>query len=316
MRIKLYRGKWYAVQQIDGKTIRTSLRTDNRDAALRRLADATKEKRGETVGEIVEAYIRDKKDKRSSGSMATAYRSLAGFFGHLRPDQVDRAICKSYHERRVHSGGVSAGTVIKDLGVLRAAIRWSGQGGKATFWFPPTPAPRDLHITREQAQALADAASLPHIRLFIILAWSTGGRHGALLDLTWDRVDFGRRLIRLARKATHGHKGRAVVPMTGWAETALQEAHKARTSEYVIEYAGKPLRSIKRGFEWARERAGLPEGVTPHVMRHSAAVAMAEAGIPMAEIGQFLGHTDLKVTYRVYGRFSPDYLRKAAKALE
>jgi integrase len=43
---------------------------------------------------------------------------------------------------------------------------------------------------------------------------------------------------------------------------------------------------------------------------------MAEAGIPIPEIGQYLGHGDLKTTYKIYARFSPDYLKKAASSLE
>ena len=56
--------------------------------------------------------------------------------------------------------------------------------------------------------------------------------------------------------------------------------------------------------------------VSPHMMRHSAAVHMAEAGVPMDEIAQYLGHTNARVTREVYARFSPDYLRNAAAALE
>jgi len=43
---------------------------------------------------------------------------------------------------------------------------------------------------------------------------------------------------------------------------------------------------------------------------------MAEAGVPMSEIAQYLGHSSTNVTERVYARFSPDYLRKAAAALD
>jgi integrase len=50
-------------------------------------------------------------------------------------------------------------------------------------------------------------------------------------------------------------------------------------------------------------------------MRHTAAVWMAEAGVPMPVIAQYLGHTDSRITERVYARFSPDYLRGAADAL-
>ena len=52
------------------------------------------------------------------------------------------------------------------------------------------------------------------------------------------------------------------------------------------------------------------------MIRHSSAVHMAEAGISMEEIAQFLGHGDVNVTRKVYARFSPNHLRTAAAALE
>jgi integrase len=72
---------------------------------------------------------------------------------------------------------------------------------------------------------------------------------------------------------------------------------------------------VKRAFARAATLAGLVD-VTPHVLRHSAAVHMVEAGISFPEVAQFLGHTNPAVTFRVYGRYSPTHLRKAAAALE
>ena len=66
------------------------------------------------------------------------------------------------------------------------------------------------------------------------------------------------------------------------------------------------MQSVKKGLAHAAKSAGLI--VTPHVLRHSAAVHMAEAGVPMDEIAQFLGHSDPSITRAVYARFSPDYL--------
>jgi integrase len=43
---------------------------------------------------------------------------------------------------------------------------------------------------------------------------------------------------------------------------------------------------------------------------------MAEDRVPMEEIAQYLGHTDINTTRKVYARYSPDYLRRAAGALE
>lgn len=56
-------------------------------------------------------------------------------------------------------------------------------------------------------------------------------------------------------------------------------------TDHVIEWAGEPVASIKTGFA-AAVRAAKLTGVSPHVLRHTAAVHMAEAGLSMAEIGQ------------------------------
>jgi integrase len=82
------------------------------------------------------------------------------------------------------------------------------------------------------------------------------------------------------------------------------------TCNSVIEWAGKPVASVKKSFAAAVARAGLDD-VTPH----TAATWMAEAGTPIIEIAKLLGHTDPRVTYNTYARLAPDYLQGAAKAL-
>ena len=66
-------------------------------------------------------------------------------------------------------------------------------------------------LSLEYERMLAKAET-PHIRLFIILALSTAGRMTAILELTWDRVDFerelmGRRYTTGMRGAGHGDEG-------------------------------------------------------------------------------------------------------------
>jgi site-specific recombinase XerD len=56
--------------------------------------------------------------------------------------------------------------------------------------------------------------------------------------------------------------------------------------------------------------------VSPHVLRHSAAVHMAEDDVSMEKIAQFLGHSNVNTTRKIYARFSPSYLKDAAAALE
>lgn len=56
--------------------------------------------------------------------------------------------------------------------------------------------------------------------------------------------------------------------------------------------------------------------VSPHVLRHSSAVHLAESGKSMSEIANYLGHDDETLTARVYARFGPEHLRGSADVLD
>lgn len=310
MRLKLYRGWWYAVWREGGETRRRALRTQDRDAAVRALADYERLLAAPwgIVASIFPAYLADKGTDRARW----AWERLRGTFGPLRPDQVTRPLCRAYvAARRTH--GIGDGTIHTELTFLRAALRWHDRATPAVVELPSKPPPAEHHLTRDQYERLLRAADTVHIRLFIVLALATAGRAGAILDLTWARVDFERSVIRLG-EGERRRKGRATVPMTDRVRAALIEAAAARTCDHVIEYGGTRVASVKHGFATAARAAGLP-WCTPHVLRHTAAVWMAEDGVPMAEIAQFLGHSDSRITERVYARFSPSHLRRAARAL-
>jgi len=110
-------------------------------------------------------------------------------------------------------------------------------------------------------------------------------------------------------------KRRATVPITDQLRPELVAAKEAAQTPYVIEYAGDRVLNIKKGFAAAVRRAGLDD-VTPHDLRHTAAVWMAEDGVSFEEIAQYLGHSSSKVTFAVYARFSPTHLQRAARSLE
>lgn len=314
-RLKLYRGIWHAVRRAEGKTVRQSLSTKDRDQAERVLKDWVSKPTGDTNESIMQTYLADKREQGAASikAMEWAWQALGPTFGHLRPDQVDKALCRSYRAMRKKSG-VSDGTVIKELGVLKAALRAAKMGDKATFEMPSAPPPRDRYITRQEVDKLAAGAESAHAELFIWLAWATAGRASAILELTWDRVDFQRGQIRLS-KGEGRRKGRATVPMTDSLRTALEGAYRVRTSDHVIEWGGKPVKSISKAFSRAAERAGLAK-VSPHVLRHSAAVQMAVSGVDIRKIAEYLGHSDIGVTARVYARYRPEHLADAKAALE
>ena len=95
----------------------------------------------------------------------------------------------------------------------------------------------------------------------------------------------------------------------------LLQSQQKTNSPNIINYCGEPIKDIKKSFKRAAVKTGLPKAHSP-TLRHSAAVWMAQAGNDMEEIRQYLGQRRIDVTRNVYARYSPDYLKKAAKSLE
>lgn len=323
-----HRGKFVAVIGDGPGRKRRSLGTADPGLARTRLAEFIRSYRQAarpgraTVGDLMNAYIADRTPEVADPArLEFAAKRLRPTFGNLLPSHIDRKICRSYVATRERAGA-RIGTAHTELAMLRATLHWAEKQQPPWIdraphvWMPAKPAPRDRSLTRSEGDRLVAACRAPHVKLFVEVALATAARAGAILDLTWDRIDLDRRLLALGsphRAATR--KGRATLPINDTLLGALLAARKAALSDYVVEFAGGKVGSVKHGVAAAAVRAGL-EGVTPHVLRHSAAVWMAEAGVSMAEIAQFMGHSSTAVTERTYARFSPDYLRRAARALE
>lgn len=251
--------------------------------------------------------------------MEFEWRAMKAHFGHLKAGDITVEVCRAWAAKR-RADKKHDGTIWTELGHLRTVLKWAADTRRIEHApkveRPQKPAPKTRHLTRAECRRLIDCAVAPHIRLAIVLMLSTAARVGAILDLTWDRVDFKRGVIDLRLSDSATRKGRAVVPMNDGVRAELARAKKASVMEaHVIEYKSGPVQSIKTGFNAAVKAAGLSD-VTPHVCRHTAAVHMAEAGIPMDEIAQYLGHDDSRITSRVYARFSPKHLRSASNVLD
>lgn len=322
-RLTRLRGGWaVAVYQDGRRTERLTLGTPDRKEAETRLAKFVADRarpREITVAYLWQRYRDENAHKRVAANMAFSGKSVLPEFGHLLPDEVTTAICRAYVAKR-RKAKRKDGTIWTELNHLQISLNWAKRQRlietEVAVERPPKPAPRDRRLTKPEARSLLDAADIPHVKLAIALMLGTAARAGAILELTWDRVDFERNQIRYSDPAdTTRRKGRATVSMTGDVRQRLQEARQDALTEFVVEWAGRRVKSLKRGFARTVERAGLVD-VTPHVLRHTGATWMAEAGHSMAEIAAVLGHSDSRTTERIYARFSPSYLRKAMSALE
>ena len=272
-----------------------------------------------TIADIWAAYIDDLGEKPTAKTMGYTGKAVLPHFGRFRPEDVDKRLCKRYVDLRLGQGK-SVGTVWTELGHLQSALNFGCDskmvsGRPPKIWRPSKPEKDKRILEVSEIRRFIDAAHEPHIRLALILLFGTAARVGAILDLTWDRVDLQRKVINLRLPDSVTRKGRAVVPMNNSVHAALLSAREAALTDYVIEYGGTNVKSIRKGVEGALVRANLGK-LTIHEIRHTAAVHLVSAGIPIEKVAQYLGHSNTSVTYRVYGRFMPNHMSDAADVLD
>lgn len=270
-----------------------------------------------TISEILNAYEKQKDKEGKIESVRHQLKPLHKFFGHLVAESISDNVVDAYFSFREN---IKTGTIRRELSILAAALNYAKQKNiiqnSPKIHLPQQSPAREYWITKEEYQALlAEAKKSFHLFVFISLAIGTLARKGAILGLTWDRVNFETGLIDLIDPEIRiTNKRRATVPMNDTLRAVLLQAKQAAQTDHVVEYHGKPVDDIKKAFQRCAKRAGLPR-VTPHILRHSGATWLAMAGIPMYEIARYLGHTDIKTTYRIYAKYSPDYLRSASAVL-
>lgn len=286
--------------------------------AASRYAELTRP-RGTTIADLCKAYTIDREGRAVLGTMKFTWKALEARFGQMEGSALTVIDCREHTAER-RKAGIQDGTIHTELGHLRTVLVWAEKNGLIDraphVERPAKPDPKEGYLKREEVARLIAGAKVPHIKLAIMLMIGTGARNAAALELTWDRVDFNRGLINL-RNPFDGtrRKGRATVPMNPSLKAALLEAKDAALSPFVVEWAGAPVKSIKKGLKAAAKAARLDE-VSPHMLRHSAAVWLAEDGHDMTRIAQFLGHSNSRITEKVYARYSPDHLRDLAQTLD
>ena len=259
-------------------------------------------------------YYHDHASKIASAEQArVACSHLSAFFGQESVSGLTVQSQEAYVAHRLDS--VKVGTVSRELSVARAALNWAHRRQEIAtvphVLDPGKGPPRERRLSMDEMRALLDNADL-HVWHFAMLAGATLGRPEAILELTLFQCDQEHRLIALnpaGRKQTK--KYRPVVPMTETARRVILQC----PGPHLVQYRGRPVKSIKTGFRRARERAALGPDVTPYTIRHTMATELRSRGVPMDEIAGMLGHKTGGVT-EVYAKYAPDFRGAAAREID
>jgi len=276
------------------------------------------------VGEVLARYADDYGPTvRAPETLAHSISALAPFWADLTCDAVKESTCRLYAKDR----GRAPGTVRRELGVLQAALNYAHREGLLVHplatWKPSTGEVRNRWLTRDELARLLRAAS-PHVRRFIVLAYYSGRRASAILELTWTRVDLDAGAILFqeeGQRETNKRRGRIRMPrqlrahVSRWKEgMGRLPPHAAARQTHLVMFRGNTVENIKRGIQRAAERAQL-DGVTPHVLKHTAITHAIAQGLGIEDAAEYF-NTSPDTIRAHYWHHSPHQQEAALDVIE
>lgn len=319
MGVFLKRGKYFIDFYVNGKRVRECVGRISRrkaESALKARCGDVVRGRFQLKQEIVSPsfetfaaefleYSRAHKSSRSAAADETRLLHLIPFFGRYRLDQIGSFHVEKYiHERRkavtYRHKPVANATINRELAVLKhmfnKAIEWKKAEGNPVrgVRYLKEPRPPD-RVLSESEEELLLKASVPHLRLAILLATNAGLRRSEALMLHSRYVDLVNDVLMVERK---GGK---------WLHVEINPRLKAALQAHLREHGegylffnpktGKAIIDVKTAFKAAVRRSGIAH-CRFHDLRHTFGTRLDARGIGIATIKDLMGHSSVEMTMR------------------
>ena len=293
----------------------------------------TAESKKHTLRELIDRYIDDilpskPKSERKQKAQLLWWRDQLG--AYLLSDVTPALIAESRH--KLHKGITSRGskrapaTVVRYLAAISHAFTvackewgWIEDSPLRKVTKPKEPRGRVRFLDDSERARLLKAckeSKNPYLYVVVVLALSTGMRHGEIMNLTWGDIDFKNGKIFL-NQTKNGE--RRVVPLVGRAFDLLKELENRRRIDTVLLFPSQngqnPQKPIDLRGAW--ESALLKSEIQDfcfHSLRHSCASYLAMNKASLAEIAEILGHKTLQMVKR-YSHLSEAHTSKVVESM-
>jgi len=270
---------------------------------------------------------------RDVGRARGVLKHFRKFFGNKKIRHITYGDLLSYKRLRMTGNSHcnkprSISTMNRELGILRRIFNV----GLAQDWLiknpfksgdpliqPSADRIREKILTLEEERRLLEVCSEPcraHIRPIVIALLDTGARRGEMIKLTWQSVDFERRLILIRSETTKTLQNRRVAITERLYNELLELWNNSKKD---LSASVFQMKTFRKAFETACRLAGIKtggiDGLTTHSLRHSAATRLVKGQMPIQLVGKILGHSQPQTTYR-YLTANEETLYQASEILE
>lgn len=271
----------------------------------------------------------------------TLHNNIYPYLGGLKMDKITRNQVQTLVNQLYNKQGLSYSTVKKAYVALNSGFQYAllddvvsknpclgvelpAEGERKTEAASMSP----VDVTRlveEIAKTDKNGNPLYHYGYAFVLILNTGLRMGEALALTWEDVDWERRLITVNKNMVMTKKrdnegetrrgyemtiqnsaktvsGNRSIPINKTAEDALRKLQNNNDTPYVVvnnrQHRVLPS-NFERSFHAVLKNAGL-ERYGVHALRHTFASNLFRKGVDVKIISRLLGHSTVKITYDIY----------------
>ena len=270
------------------------------------------------IADVLDAYYTEHlSHKASADHVFYDIKRLGKWWGDKRVTEINSTLCRAYAAQR--RAPVCAR---RELAFLNAGVKhWHHEHGPLRIVpavvLPPRPSARANFMTRNEAACfLRIARKTPHLARFFLVGWYTGSRRDVIAGLKWSMVDLETGVMK--RKESNAPQTKKRAPPVRVGNRLLCHLRRWRQIDgkdaiYIVSFRGERIKRPVSSWQRVREAAGLPDYITPHVLRHSRATTLMKAGVSLWEAAKSLGMS-VAVLEAVYGHHHPDWQKDAADA--
>lgn len=258
-------------------------------------------------------------------TIAAYERDLRQYLSFLDGRQPTQLLVESF-VADLHGRGLAVSTLSRKIAAIKGLHRFlvvegmSEEDPTLLLESPRRGDPFPKALTTDEAIRLVEAPDKSTVKgrrdsALLEFLYATGARVSEAVGVDLGSLDLEDRVVVLAGKGAKQRMvplgGKAVGAVVGWLPDRLRLLKRGVKGDPVfLNLRGGRL--TRQGcFEIVRKNAVIAgietSRVSPHVLRHSAATHMVEAGADLRTVQEFLGHATISTT-QVYTRVSPTHL--------
>lgn len=239
-----------------------------------------------------------------------AYRRTLNVFGRWAgkslPSSADEAQ-EFLHYRR--DQGLKPATISLDAAAMLRYLSWKGVDVRR-LEHPSVTLQAPEYLSRDEIRDLMAELDSPLLECVVALCYDSAARIREILGVAMKGVDLTG-FLRVTRKG--GRQDTATV--SEWGLKYLRAWLAVRERGHPMLFMDFDYGHIYHRLKEAAGAAAL-EKFHPHMLRHSRAIHLHEGGMSWEDVGYVLGHVNVSVTMRVYGRPNPQDLRRRTPAVD